>query len=288
MEEKHKYIQAEGWISIICNILLFAAKYWVGTITGSIAIIADAWHTLTDSVSSVIVIVGGKISKKPADEKHPFGHGRAEHIAAVIIGILLIVVAIDFFMAAINKLQERHSIIFGTWAYIITIISIFVKEAMAQYALWAYKKTGASILKADAWHHRTDSLSSIIILFGMLLGQYWWWIDGALAIVVALMIAHAAYGILTEEIKSLLGEDVDKELASNIRNALLEELNNDYMIHHMHIHRYGDHCEMSCHIKLQKDMPLHEVHRICSQIEKVLSGRFNIVTTVHPEPIEKS
>lgn len=287
MDDKHKYIRAEGWISIVCNVILFAAKYAVGITTGSIAIIADAWHTLADSVSSVIVIVSGRISRKPADDNHPFGHGRAEHVASVIIGILLIVIAFDFVINGIERLQEKRDVIFGTLAYVVTILSIITKEAMAQYALWAYRKTEAPVLKADAWHHRTDSLSSIIILIGMIFGRFFWWIDGVLALLVALMIAKVGYDILAEDIRALLGEDVGEKLEQEIKQAMNKELDIDVHIHHMHIHRYGDHCEMSCHIKLPKEMSLLEVHNICTQVETILDKQFSIVATVHPEPLSE-
>lgn len=117
MPEIKKYINREGWFSIIGNILLFALKYWAGITTGSIALIADAWHTLTDSISSVIVLIGGKISRKPADNEHPFGHGRAEHIASLVIGILLAVIAIDFIINSIEKLTTQEHTKFGTFAW---------------------------------------------------------------------------------------------------------------------------------------------------------------------------
>ncbi|MFV0365874.1 MAG: cation diffusion facilitator family transporter [Mangrovibacterium sp.] len=285
MNDKQKYIKYEGWISIISNIFLFVLKYWVGLVSGSIALIADAWHTLTDSVSSVIVLVGGKISSKPADKEHPYGHGRAEHIAAIVIGILLFVVAFDFVASGVEKLKEQETVVFGRMAYIATIISIVVKEGMAQYALWAYGKTGASILKADAWHHRTDSISSLVILIGLFFGKYFWWIDGVLAIFVAIMIAKVGYDILHDEIRSLLGEPVEEELKESIEDAMMREFDYNIGIHHMLIHRYGDHCEMSCHIKLNKDMRLEDVHAVCTQVERVLDEQFNIVATVHPEPL---
>ena len=158
MKDINKYISREGWLSIIGNIFLFVLKYWAGIVTGSIALIADAWHTLSDSVSSVIVLIGGKISQKPADEEHPFGHGRAEHIAAIIIGVLLAIVAFDFIVSSIEKFGTHEKTVFGTIAWIVTIVSILVKEGMAQYAFWAAKKANSSILRADGWHHRTDAL----------------------------------------------------------------------------------------------------------------------------------
>ncbi|MFV0291244.1 MAG: cation diffusion facilitator family transporter [Mangrovibacterium sp.] len=285
MLNKQKYIKWEGWISIIFNNILFVAKYWVGISSGSIALIADAWHTLTDSISSVIVLIAGKVSSKPADEKHPFGHGRAEHIAAIIIAIMLFVVAFDFCMSGIEKLNTQEHVVFGKMAFIVTILSILIKELMAQYALWAYRKTKASILKADAWHHRTDSISSLIILVGIFLGKYFWWIDGVLAILVAIMIAKVGYDILVEEIRSLLGEPVDDELKKAIVETMQKEFLYDIHIHHMLIHRYGSHWEMSCHIKLNQDMRLNDVHALCTKVEIILKEQFNIIATVHPEPL---
>ncbi|WP_372776591.1 cation diffusion facilitator family transporter [Mangrovibacterium sp.] len=287
-QNKHHYIILEGWISIIANTALFFLKYWAGMVSGSIALIADAWHTLTDSISSVIVLIGGKISKKPADEVHPYGHGRAEHIAAVIIGVLLAIVAFDFSVSAYEKLISRESGNFGTVAIVVTIISIIAKEAMAQYAFWAFRKTGSSILKADGWHHRTDSLSSIIILVGIFFGKYFWWIDAVLAFIVSLMIAYASYEILSQETKSLLGEDAYPEDIEAIKLEVHQLLNREVYIHHFHQHRYGDHNELSCHIKLPANMPLEEVHLICTQIEQMIQAKFNMIATIHPEPLNQS
>ncbi|MEN8115566.1 MAG: cation diffusion facilitator family transporter [Bacteroidota bacterium] len=288
MTDKNKYIIREGWLSVIANIILFGLKYWAGIVTGSIALIADAWHTLTDSVSSVIVLIGGKISNKPADDDHPFGHGRAEHIAAIIIGVLLAIVAFDFILEAIEKFGTKEKTVFGTIAWVVTIVSIIVKELMAQYAFWGYRKSGASILKADGWHHRTDSLSSVIILIGIIIGNYFWWIDAALGFIVALMIGYASYEILSKEIKSLLGESPSEELLLSIRETAQKVCKRPLHIHHIHIHKYGNHTELSCHIKLPPQMPLEEAHEICTKVEKAIEDEFGFISTIHPEPIEEN
>jgi len=254
-----KYIVREGWISIIGNIILFGLKYWAGLVTGSLALIADAWHTLSDSVSSVIVLIGGKISSKPADDDHPYGHGRAEHIASVIIGVLLAIIAFDFVIGAIKKFTTQEHTFYGMVAWIVTIVSIIVKEGMAQYAFWAARRTRSSILKADGWHHRTDALSSVIILIGIAVGNTFWWTDAVLSFIVALMIGWASYRILTSEIKSLLGEGPSDELVTSIHQSMRQEFNLPLYLHHIHIHTYGRHTELSCHIKLPPNMPLHEV-----------------------------
>jgi len=285
MPDKNKYIIREGWFSIFGNIFLFVIKYWAGVVTGSIALIADAWHTLTDSVSSIIVLIGGKIAQKPADDDHPFGHGRAEHIAAIIIGVLLAIIAFDFILGAIEKFGTKEKTVFGTIAWVVTIVSVLVKEGMAQYAFWAAKKTDSSILKADAWHHRTDALSSVVILIGIAAGRYFWWTDAVLGFIVALMIGWASFQILSKEIKSLLGESPSDTLLLSIRETAQKACDQPLHLHHIHIHNYGDHTEMSCHIKLPPQMTLDEAHDICTKIETVIREKFGYISTIHPEPI---
>lgn len=286
MPDSKKYINREGWISIIGNIFLFGLKYWAGVVTGSLALIADAWHTLSDSVSSVIVLIGGKISRKPADNDHPFGHGRAEHIAAIIIGVLLAIIAFDFVVGAADKFISRDQTNFGLFAWIATVVSILVKEGMAQYAFWAAKKSKSSILKADGWHHRTDALSSVVILVGIALGNTFWWTDAVLSFIVALMIGWASYQILASEIKALLGESPSEELVLSIRKTTQDQFEEPLHLHHIHIHNYGRHTELSCHIKLPPEMSLHDAHEICTKVENIIMEKFGFVSTVHAEPVE--
>jgi len=286
MENSKNYIQREGWLSIIGNTILFGLKYWAGIVTGSIALIADAWHTLTDSVSSVIVLIGGKISDKPADDDHPFGHGRAEHIAAIIIGVLLAIVAFDFMLSAYDKFVSREQTVYGTIAWIVTILSIVVKELMAQYAFKAHRITKSAVLKADGWHHRTDALSSLVILVGIAVGRYFWFTDALLALIVAIMIAYASYEILSQEINSLLGESPSDEELNTIRETVERNTDIPVYMHHIHIHDYGKHTEMSCHIKLPSSMSLNDAHNVCTQIEKIIKKEFGYIATVHPEPLK--
>jgi cation diffusion facilitator family transporter len=286
MPDSKKYILREGWISIFSNIILFGLKYWAGIVTGSLALIADAWHTLTDSVTSIVVLIGGKISRKPADDDHPFGHGRAEHIASIIIGVLLAIVAFDFVVGSFEKFLTRERTSFGTIAWVVTIISILGKEGLAQYAFWAAKKTKSSILKADGWHHRTDALSSIIILIGISIGNQFWWTDAVLSFIVAIMIGWASYKILSTEIKSLLGESPSNELLKSIRETTQKEFSLPLHLHHIHLHNYGRHTELSCHIRLPSDMSLEEAHEICTKVEEIIMEKFGYVSTVHAEPVE--
>jgi len=275
----------EGILSIVTNILLFVLKYWAGIVTGSVAIVADAWHTLSDSLSSLVVIVGAKIASKPPDKEHPFGHGRAELVASILIAALLGFVAYEFISDSIAKLNNHKEAVFGTLAISVTVASIIVKEVLAQYAFWAARKSGSSSLRADAYHHRTDAISSVIILVGILIGRYYWWVDGVLGIIVAFMILYAAYEILSESISRLLGEAPDAKLISSLNECADKVSNLDLQIHHVHVHSYGYHKELTCHIYLPKTMTVEQAHDLSDKLETQIRLDLEIVATIHVEPL---
>jgi cation diffusion facilitator family transporter len=284
-KERNQFLaEFEGWISIVANALLFIFKFWVGLKSGSVAIIADAWHTLSDSLSSVILLFGVKISGKPADREHPFGHGRAELIAAVIIGVLLSMVAFEFLWKSVERLNAHKAADYGDWALWAMIITIIVKEAMAQYAFWAGKKTGMTSLKADAWHHRSDAISSVIILVAIIFGKHIWWIDGTLGIVVALVIFYAAYDILKTAISPLLGRSPKGKLIKSVKDICEECGGHGIHAHHFHMHEYGHHTELTFHIRLDGKMSLEEAHAVCKKIENALIEQLDLYPTIHMDP----
>ncbi len=286
MEGKNKINIRQGWLSIIVNIALFGLKYWAGIVSGSVALIADAWHTLSDSASSAVLIIGSKIASRPADQKHPFGHGRAEHITAIIIGILLLIVAFEFTRDSILQLYHKRQANFGTLAIIITIVSVLGKELLAQIAFWGYRKNRSKALKADAWHHRTDAISSVIVLVGILVGKYIWWVDGVLGIIVSIMIAYTSYRILREEFSKLLGEAPSPDIIEVMKAISFDVTGRDNGLHHFHIHQYGDHTELSFHIKLSAELTLDKAHGYCSKIEEAIFEKLGIHVTIHAEPFK--
>ncbi len=281
--EKGRLALREGWVSLGVNSLLFFIKMWAGIVSGSIAIIADAWHTLSDSFTSIVLLLGLKFSTRPADENHPFGHGRAEVISSLIIGILLSVVGFEFLSGSISKLQNREQATYGLFAIIATITSVAVKEGLAQYALSIYRKTRVTAVKADAWHHRSDALSSVLILIGIFIGRQFWWMDGVLGIFVSLALFYAAYDIIKDSTAALLGEVPDAELMKSL-DEISTQVKNGINLHHVHIHRYGNHTELTCHIKLPPDMPLVEAHHYATDIENSIFEKVGIIATIHMEP----
>lgn len=273
--------KTNGVISILGNIFLFAIKLWAGIISGSVALIADAWHTLSDSFSSVIMVIGFRISSKPADEEHPFGHGRAEVISSLIIGILLVLVGLNFLYESIDKFIHREHAEFGIIAIVVTIISIIGKEVMAQYAFWAAKKTSYKSLKADGWHHRSDAISSLIILIGIFISPWAWWIDGLLGLMVAVIIGHTGFRIFKETFTMLLGQTPDKAMKEKIIRLSSGVLEEDLRHHHWHVHVYGNHTEVTFHIKLPGDMKLSDTHEITRKLTKLIEEEMNIFATIY-------
>ena len=274
----------EGRLSLIGNLVLFGLKLWAGLISASSAMIADAWHTLSDSLSSLIILIAARISGKKADKEHPFGHGRAELIAALIVGMLLVLIAVDFFIEGIHRLSDHTAAQYGLIAIVVTSISIIVKELMAQYAFFAYRKTNFLSLKADAWHHRSDAISSVVILVGIAVGRFAWWVDGALTLLVALMIGWTALQIIKDGVKPLLGESPDDELLAYLSTRCDDLMKMKTNVHHVHLHRYGRHLELTFHLELPPDMSLREAHDHISVIEKEIKEEKNIEATIHVEP----
>ncbi|MEA2087229.1 MAG: cation diffusion facilitator family transporter [Candidatus Caldatribacteriota bacterium] len=275
----------EGTISIIVNTLLFGLKYWVGIKTFSIAIIADAWHTLSDSLTSLVVIIGFKVSSKPADKKHPFGHGRAEIISSVIIGTMLAIVGFNFLIASIQRFIHHQSAVYGNLAIIVFVISVIVKEGLAQFSIRAGKKINSQSLIADGWHHRSDALVSFLVLVGIFMGGYFWWVDSIMGIIVSLVIFYTTYIILKESISTLIGEEPSKDFEAEIRKIVTNSAYHDVKLHHFHSHKYGDNKELTFHIRLPADMRLEDAHSITEELENKIREEMNIETTIHIEPI---
>lgn len=283
MKEKIGYRQ--GGVSILTNILLFALKIWAGIVTGSLALIADAWHTLSDSLSSVIVIASIKLASRKPDRKHPFGYGRWEQIAAIFIAVMLAGVGIEIIREAVSKFSEKNATNYGLPAIIVTIISILVKELLAQYAFHCYRKTGFETLRADGWHHRSDSLSSILILVGIFLRPYIWWIDSFLGGLVSLFLLYAAYRIVRNSVGVLLGEEVPETLIERLKICIDRVAGKDVQPHHFHLHNYGNHQELTLHIRLPNKMSIGMGHELATKIEALVRKEMNIECTVHVEPL---
>jgi len=274
----------EGLLSVGINILLFGLKYWAGIKSDSVAMIADAWHTMSDTFTSFIIVVSFWIAARPADEHHPFGHGRAEAIGAIIIGTLLAVVGVTFFRESIMRLQHYQAADFAPFAILVFGISFILKEGLAQYSMWAGRKIESQALLADGWHHRSDAIASGLIAIGALSCAYLWWIDGVMGIAVSVLILYATYGILKGAVSSILGEKTDPMIEEKIKNLIRDIAPSATCLHHLHMHRYGDHVELTLHCKLPDGMSVKEAHDLATIVEDAIRKEMKVEPTIHIEP----
>ena len=281
MDQHSKLGYREGLVSVILNLLLFVLKYYAGIASASLALIADAWHTLSDSLTSLVVILGIKLSSKKPDKEHPFGHGRWEQISALIIAILLALVGVEFMKDAIAKLRGHEAADFGWLAYLATVASIVLKEGLARYAFYIARKTGNAAVKADGWHHRSDALSSLMVLAGLFLSPYFWWIDSVLGMLISFMLFYAAYGIIREAVNKILGEEPSEEVIGKVEQIVKAEMGNVAYPHH-----YGDHIEFTFHIKVPGEETVEEAHRKATLIEMQIKTELKIDATIHIEPLK--
>ena len=279
----------EGVLSVVVNTLLFGVKFWVGMITGSIALIADAWHTLSDALTSVFVAFSVKLQSKKADKEHPFGHGRWEQISSIFVAFILGIIGYDFLRNSITRFNNRESVEFGIIAIVVTAVSIVIKEALAQIAFYIGRKTDNVIVKADGWHHRSDSLSSVVVLIGIVITRFTtdlWWMDSVLGMFCALAIFYAAFSILKESVSKLLGEEAKPEFIENLQNIIRIIYKDDLSIHHVHLHNYITQKEVTLHIRVDKNMSIEEGHKIATIIEKLIYEELDLAATIHVEPLE--
>jgi len=284
MEERTRYGYRAGIIAIVVNSILFVLKYWVGIMSGSVALLADAWHTLSDSVSSAMLIAGIRLSSRKPDKKHPFGHGRWEQLTAIMIGFVLGIIAFNFMTEAIGRFRAHEAATFGPWAIIVTVISILAKEAMARYAFWVAQKTDNTAVRADGWHHRSDALSSIVLLIGLLFHKHFWWIDSVLGMIIALMLFYTTFGIVKEAISKILGEEPGEELINEVKRLTNHTAKREVYPHHFHLHNYGHHRELTFHIWVDPAMNVQQAHDLSASIELVIKEELNVVSTIHIEP----
>ena len=279
-----------GVVSILVNTLLFGAKIAAAVLTGSIALMADAWHTMSDSLTSVLMIPAAKLASRKPDKEHPFGHGRWELVTSIFMAFVLGVIAIEFFTGSIDRLRggESEGVAFGTLALVVTIASILIKEALAQFGFYLGRKYKNPVIMADAWHSRTDSLSSVAILIGIIIAKIWpgfWWMDSVLGLICAVVIFYAAFEIMKEAITKILGEEPNQEFITELADMIKPIHNDEFKLHHVHIHNYITNKELTLHIRLDENMTIKEGHDIATVIEELIAVKFNMTATIHIEPL---
>ena len=275
----------QGWISIFTNLFLFIIKLFYGFISNSIALIADAFHTLSDMASSAVVVFGFKMASKPADKEHPFGHGRAETIAALTISILIGFAGLEFIKTSITRFIIDEIININRMLFIVVIITIILKECLARLSLSLADRIKSDTLKADGIHHRGDMLSSLLVLIAF--GGVWLGypkMDALMGLGVGTMMIYSAYTISRSAIDDLLGKPIDSKTILQIKTIAkeVEEVSN---VHDIVVHTYGAHKFISLHLEIAEGKSSERMHDIADQVEKILSNKMEADVVTHVDPV---
>jgi len=275
----------QGWLSVLINAILFIIKFTIGIVVGSVSIIADAIHTLSDVISSGVVIWGFQTAEKPADAEHPYGHGRVEYIATLIIAILLVVVGVEFIRSSIGRILNP-SPISPSWVMVIIILStVFLKELIASYAEFLSHKISSGTLHADAWHHRSDALSSILVVVAMIAGKYGYdAVDGWAGIGVALFVIWTGFTIAKEAVDDIIGAPPAEDEINDIKQVV-STIEGVLGVHDITVHSYGKEKFVSIHVEIDEKISSAKAHDIAEDVELIMYNKLNIEPTVHIDPI---
>lgn len=280
---------------MLVNILLFIFKLVAGILGRSGAMIADAVHSASDFATDIVVLVFVRISSKPRDDDHKWGHGKYETLASLIIGVALFAVGIEIFVDSAEKIA---AVIAGETiprpgaiAIVAAATSIIAKEALYQYTMRVGRKIDSPSVIANAWHHRSDALSSVGALLGIgmayFLGEKWRIADPIAAIAVAALIVKVAYDLCRTALAELLEKSLPHEVEEEIL-SIISTTPNVHKPHNLRTRRIGSNIAIEVHIRVDGAMTVHDSHEISREIEHSLRARFGERTAVaiHIEPLK--
>lgn len=274
-------------VGIICNILLFGVKLVIGLLMHSIAVMADAFNNLSDAASSVISFVGVKMAEKPADEEHPFGHGRIEYIAALVVAFLVIQVGFTFFKNSISKLSNPEDITFDLVPFLILVLSVAVKLWMGLFNRRLGKRIDSKVMLAAAADSMGDVITTSATILSIVICTFAGVnIDAAAGLVVSLIVIWAGIGIARDTLEPLIGQAADPELARQIREEV-EGYEGIQGTHDLIVHNYGPNRSMaSIHAEVPRDVDIEVSHEIIDRIEREVSKKLGIFLVIHMDPVE--
>ncbi len=275
-----------GGIGIGLNLLLFLGKLLAGIATASIAVMADAFNNLSDAASSVVTLVGFRLSGQEADGEHPFGHGRMEYLAGLVVAMLILLVGVELVQSSVQKILRPEPVVFSTLPAVILAVSVAVKLWMFWFNRGLSRLIGSAALAATAADSLSDAAGTGILLLGLLAGRFFALpLDGWLGLAVALFILRTGWEAARDTVDPLLGRPMDRELAADIDRIVLGH-DNILGIHDLVYHDYGPgRAMMSLHAEVPADGDFLELHDVIDHIERELKARHHVETCIHMDPV---
>ncbi|MCK9223291.1 MAG: cation diffusion facilitator family transporter [Limnochordia bacterium] len=274
MNDKFKKGEKLSVVTLVINVLLALGKAVVGVLSGSSALVADAVHSGSDSVTTVGVILGLRVAQQPPDKEHPYGHGRAESISAKVLAILLFVVGLEMVRTSVKDTLAQNFTVPGKIALWMAILSIVVKELMYQVTVKEGKKINSRALISDAWHHRSDALSSVASSIGIFAARHGYpFLDPLVAGVVAIIVMKTAWDIFRSTFDEFMDAQVDNLLYDAINNEVVG-VSGVVHVDEIRSRRYGANAYIDLRISVDHELTVEQGHNIASAV------RNRIVTTI--------
>lgn len=287
MRENARAIIIATWVGIIINLFLTIAKAIGGVISGSKALIADALHSASDIVGSIVILFAVKIANKPPDAEHPYGHGKAENIASIIVALLLIVIGIEISITSVKVFFGEQPIAPGKLALFILAGSIIIKEALFHYKYRLGKKYRSAALVSEAWHHRSDSFSSLAALIGVVLSiigdkfnlPFLIYSDAVAGIIVSIIVIKVGYDLMKESANVVLEQVLDKEETKEYEETALS-VQGVKRIDTMFIRTHGSYFIIDVKLSVDPTITVEAGHQIAKHVKVTLRQTYKEVEDV--------
>ena len=280
------YGKLSGKVGIFCNAFLFAVKFIMGTISGSVSITADAVNNLSDAASSVISLIGFKMAEKPADEDHPYGHARYEYLSGLTVAVMIILIGFELFKTSFDKVIHPSTVDFSIALVIVLAVSILIKLWMAFFNKSLGKKINSSALEATAADSRNDVISTSAVLVAAVISHFFKInLDGYMGIAVAVFILYSGIGLVKDTLDPLLGKAPEPELVDYIQKKILS-YDGVLGTHDLMIHDYGPGRKFaSVHVEMAAEGDVLKSHDVIDNIERDFLSKDNLNIIVHYDPI---
>lgn len=284
---RQNYGMLTGVMGIVLNLILFAVKLFAGVITGAISVTADAVNNLSDAGSSVITMAGMRMAGRPADEEHPFGHGRVEYVAGLIVSLVIIIMGYELGKDSIMKIITPEEMTFNVLSVVILGASVLVKFYICLYNRKIGKLINSSAMKATAMDSLSDCISTVAVIAGLVVfALFEINVDGYVGIVVALFILKAGLEAAKDSLTPLIGERPDKEYVDGIYSTIMS-YKGIVGVHDLIVHNYGVGANIiSLHAEVPAEMGFMEAHELIDTIENDLKNKYASIATVHMDPVE--
>ncbi|MBE6748665.1 MAG: cation transporter [Ruminococcaceae bacterium] len=279
------YGRLAGAVGIICNLLLSVMKLIIGTVSNSVSITADATNNISDAGSSIVTLVGFRLSGKPADKDHPYGHARIEYISSLIISFIILLIGCSIFKESVVKIFKPEESLFSLATVIVLIASILVKLWLAVFNRYLGRQIDSKALEATAIDSRNDVITTAAVLIASTISHFTGFnLDGYMGVIVSIFILISGINLVKETLDPLLGQPPTKEMFQTIEKKILS-YDNVLGVHDLMVHSYGPNTYFaSAHIEMDAKIDVLVCHDIMDQIERDFKSELNIHLVVHLDP----